>query len=151
MTKPANNTTTVVVACATFKGTLSSKAAGEAIARGVPLRFIVVDFKTRRGPVAVTEPLRTFGDTVERVRSPPAVLTSMLWNAVRRAAKSKRRTRIEVEGEEDLAVLPSIMHLEPGAIVIYGLPDRGVASVIVGDESRKLAREFLESFVVERV
>jgi uncharacterized protein (UPF0218 family) len=125
--------------------------AGEAIARGIPMRFIVVDFKTRRGPVALTDTLRAFGDTVERVRSPPSVLTSMLWNAVRRAAKSKRRTRIEVEGEEDLAVLPSIMHLELGAIVIYGLPDRGVASVIVGENSRKLAREFLESFVVERV
>src|SRR2546426_7772588 len=84
--------------------------AAEAILRGVPLRYIVVDFKTRRGPAPHQETLRKFGDTVERVRSPPAVLTSMLWNAVRRAAKSKRRTRIEVEGEEDLAVLPSIMH-----------------------------------------
>lgn len=125
--------------------------AAEAIAKGIALRFIVVDFKTRRGPVAEDAALRRFGDTVERVRSPPAVLTSMLWNAVRRAAKSKRRTRIEVEGEEDLAVLPSIMHLEPGAIVIYGLPDRGVASVIVGEDSRRLARQFLESFVVERL
>src|SRR4051812_2148925 len=35
MTNLTDNSVTVVVACATFKGTLSSKAAGEAIARGL--------------------------------------------------------------------------------------------------------------------
>jgi hypothetical protein len=125
--------------------------AGEAIRRALAPRFIVVDFKTKRGPVPPDDVVRTYGETVERVRSPPAILSAPLYNAVRRAATTKRRTRIEVEGEEDLAVLPAIMHLEPGATVIYGLPDRGVAAVRVDEESRRVAREFLEAFEVEWV
>ena len=122
--------------------------AAEAIRRGVRLRFIVVDFKTKRGPVAPDDAVRTWGEAVERVKSPPGTITAALYNAVRHAAKSKRTTRIEVDGEEDLAVMPAIMHLEAGATVIYGLPNRGATLVKVGDESRRVAREFLESFEV---
>ena len=57
-------------------------------------------------------------------------------------------TRIEVDGEEDLAVMPAIIHLASGATVIYGLPNRGATLVKVGDESKRVAREFLESFQV---
>jgi uncharacterized protein (UPF0218 family) len=125
--------------------------AHEAVARNVKPHFIVVDFKTKRGEIPKDDVVRGYGDTVQRVRSPPGILTSTLYNGVRRAAKTNRTTRIEVDGEEDLAVLPAIMHLAPGATVLYGMPDRGLAAVIVDDESRRLAREFLEAFEVEWV
>lgn len=125
--------------------------AGEALRSGVAPRFVVVDFKTKRGPIREDDAVRTYGQVVERVRSPPAEITAALYNAVARAAARATTTRVEVEGEEDLAVLPSIIHLEAGATVIYGLPNRGVTAVKVDDESRRLAREFLEAFVVERL
>lgn len=111
-------------------------------------RFIVVDFKTKRGPVARDDDLRAYGDKVEKVECPAGFMTAALYNAVLRAAKSTASTRIEVEGEEDLAVMPAIIHLEAGATVIYGLPNRGATLVKVDDESRRVAREFLKSFEV---
>lgn len=123
--------------------------ASEAVRRGVRPRFVVVDFKTKRGPIPEDDAVRTYGEEVERVRSPPATITAALYNAVARAARRASTTRIEVEGEEDLAVMPAIIHLEAGATVIYGLPNRGVTAVKVDNKSRRLAREFLEAFVVE--
>jgi len=119
-----------------------------AVKQGLRPRFIVVDFKTKRGPVGKDSAVLSYGARVERVKCPPAQMTADLYNAVLRAATTTTPTRIEVEGEEDLAVMPAIMHLAPGATVIYGLPNRGATLVKVDDESRRVAREFLESFEV---
>ncbi len=121
---------------------------GECIRQGLSPRFIVVDFKTKRGPIAHDDDVRSYGSEVARVVCPPGHMTADLYNAVLAAVKSPAATRIEVEGEEDLAVMPAIIHLEPGATVIYGLPDRGVTLVKADDESRRIARKFLESFEV---
>lgn len=115
---------------------------------GLKPRFIVVDFKTKRGPVAADDAVRTYGDEVEKAECPAGHMTASLYNAVLRASRSRGTTRIEVDGEEDLAVMPAIIHLEAGATVIYGLPNRGATLVKVDDESRRVAREFLESFEV---
>jgi uncharacterized protein (UPF0218 family) len=123
-------------------------AAGGALRAGVEPRFIVVDYKTKRGPVAQDDAVRAFGARVEKVPCPAAHMTAALYNAVLRASRPGPTTRIEVDGEEDLAVMPAIMHLEPPASVIYGLPNRGATLVEVNGESRRVAREFLESFVV---
>ena len=123
--------------------------AAQAIRHGTSPHFIAVDFNTKRGPVAADDAVRSFGDSVERVVCPAGFMTADLYNAVLRAAQRKGTTRIEVEGEEDLAVMPAIMHLEAGATVLYGLPNRGITAVKVDDESRRVSREFLESFVVE--
>lgn len=114
------------------------------------LRMVVIDLRTRRGPLPPDDLLRTWGDRSLAVASPPEVITAPLYNAVLDAARFEGRTRVVVEGEEDLAVLPAIMHLAPGATVIYGMPNRGVTAVRVDDESQGLAREFLSEFSVER-
>ncbi|HEX9709378.1 MAG TPA: DUF359 domain-containing protein [Candidatus Thermoplasmatota archaeon] len=121
-----------------------------AAARLPNLHFVVVDLRTKRGPIAGDDPMRTWGDRAVRVASPPEVVTADLYNAVLDAAGARHRTRIVVDGEEDLAVLPAIMHMGPGATVIYGMPDRGVTAVRVDGESQRLARQFLQEFVVER-
>lgn len=129
--------------------------AGEAIRQGLAPRFIVVDFKTKRGPIPPDDAVRSYGTRVARVACPPGHLTSELYNAIvvavavsKPALAQPKTTRIEVDGEEDLAVMPAIIHLEEGTTVIYGLPDRGVTLVKVDDESSRVAREFLESFEV---
>ncbi len=114
------------------------------------LHFVVVDYRTRRGPVPEGDLLRNWGDRTLQVASPPEFMTASLYNAVLEAARAAGTTRIVVDGEEDLAVLPAIMHLAAGATVIYGIPNRGVAAVRVDDESQRLAREFLGEFAVDR-
>ncbi len=123
-------------------------SASNALRHGLKPKFIAVDFKTMRGPVPPDDRIRSYGTAVTNTVCPPARMTAALYNAVLLAATSMGTTRIEVDGEEDLAVMPAIIHLEPGATVIYGLPNRGATLVKVDEESRRVAREFLESFEV---
>lgn len=122
--------------------------ASNALKHGLKPKFIVVDFKTMRGPVTPDDRIRSYGTAVTNTKCPPGRMTAAMYNAVLLAATSKGTTRIEVDGEEDLAVMPAIIHLEPGASVIYGLPNRGATIVKVDEESRRVAREFLESFEI---
>ena len=50
---------------------------------------------------------------------------------------------VEVEGEEDLVVLPAIVLAEKGDTVLYGQPGEGIVYVDVGDETRKNALDLL--------
>ncbi len=54
-------------------------------------------------------------------------------------------TRIEVNGEEDLLVLPCVIHAKDGTAVYYGQPRQGIVKVIVNPEMRKKAKGILLS------
>jgi uncharacterized protein (UPF0218 family) len=59
---------------------------------------------------------------------------------------------VVVEGEEDLASLPVILHAPEGATVIYGIPDTGLCLVHVDEGARGVVSDALRRFepVVER-
>ena len=59
------------------------------------------------------------------------------------------KTRIVVEGEEDLATLAAISLANLGAKVIYGMPDKGMVVVDVNQRSKKRANSFLERMLVK--
>jgi len=115
---------------------------------GVPVHLAVVDFKTKREPdaswAARTGPV---GDRTVRVRSPQGEITAELWNAIAEAWEASDSTKIVVEGEEDLASLPAILHAPEGATVIYGIPDKGLALVQVQGHVREIVAEALARFV----
>jgi hypothetical protein len=54
-----------------------------------------------------------------------------------------RRTRIIVEGEEDLAVIPLICLLPENSLVVYGQPDEGVVAIRVTEDKKILIHDIL--------
>jgi uncharacterized protein (UPF0218 family) len=56
---------------------------------------------------------------------------------------------IEVDGEEDLAVLPAVVAAPEGATVVYGQPEEGMVRVAVDAGTRARARALLERFDTE--
>ena len=72
-----------------------------------------------------------------------------LWNAIEAAISDNVKTRIVVEGEEDLATLAAISLANLGAKVIYGMPDKGMVVVDVNQRSKKRANSFLERMLVK--
>ena len=103
----------------------------------------VVDGKTTRD-VAIA--LSTFEPIAERrhvkVRSAPATLSAELQEAVRLLA-SEGGGLLEVEGEEDLAVLPILIEMKLGTIVIYGQPGEGLCVVKVDEEAKRFAERII--------
>jgi hypothetical protein len=115
---------------------------------GVPIHIAVVDYQTKREPDAswadLTGPV---GERTVRVRSPQGEITAELWNAIAEAWEASASTKVVVEGEEDLASLPAILHAPEGATVIYGIPDKGLALVQVQGHVREVVAGALARFV----
>lgn len=78
-------------------------------------------------------------------------LTAVLKKAVRDKLKLNKKTYIEVDGEEDLAVIPAILVAPLGTIILYGQPnymgiENGVVRVLVTEEKKKWVVELLKQF-----
>jgi hypothetical protein len=118
---------------------------------GISPDICVVDFKTKRCTLDASlknELCRMGGKTV-KVRNPAGVITAELWNAIREAYSRAGRTRIEVDGEEDLASLACLSIAPPGTAVIYGMPDMGIEIVPASESTRGFANGILCRMALE--
>ncbi|MEM0127692.1 MAG: GTP-dependent dephospho-CoA kinase family protein [Thermoplasmatales archaeon] len=103
----------------------------------------VVDFKTKRNEPII--PLPSKWERNVKVRNPPGCISVAMWNSIDEAIRSKGNTIIEVEGEEDLASIPAIVLAPDGAIVIYGVPDKGIAVYEVGEVLRRSVTDLISA------
>lgn len=81
--------------------------------------------------------------------NPPGTITKDLWetidHAISSSSNSKENFLIVVEGEEDLAVLPSILMAPENAVILYGQPNEGLVVVEV-NKVKKKAEELINEF-----
>jgi hypothetical protein len=114
--------------------------------QGIKPDLSVVDYRVERSPCDddIKQAVQHAGETVHQVDNPPGVITKELWQAVETALASHTATRIDVDGEEDLAALAAIALAPRGATVLYGLPSRGIARVIVTSESKEKVKRVLQ-------
>jgi GTP-dependent dephospho-CoA kinase len=110
----------------------------------------VVDFRTRRGGIEemMKKDVCKVGRKIVKVRNPAGEITYQLWDAVERALSGNEKTRIEVDGEEDLASLVALSLAPPGTAVIYGIPDMGIEIVRANEKTRATANEMLSKMTV---
>lgn len=109
--------------------------------------LMVVDGKTKR---TEEHPAPDLPDQVHRITltNPAARITEDLWHAIAMALAAHEHTLIEVDGEEDLATLPVIVHAPTGATVLYGQPDEGAVVVTVDQATRRRALKLLAEMEV---
>ncbi len=120
---------------------------------GLRPRLIIVDGRTQRGPLSEASQalLSKYGAPV-LVRNPAATLTRSAWLAVRGAIRSRmpKPTRLVVDGEEDLVGIACFLEAPDGAVVLYGMPGRGVAFVRVDEAVRDKVRDLVAHFEAAR-
>jgi uncharacterized protein (UPF0218 family) len=110
-----------------------------------PWKVAIVDGHTKRERYLIDIPEDVAVITVD---NPPGCISSMLIAAVQEAvADAKNHTVINVNGEEDLALLPLLLFAQTGTVLLYGQPNEGIVTLVVEDTSRKLAHEYLKYFV----
>lgn len=114
--------------------------------------IIVVDYKTQRGTddPGLKAVLGVWGQKVMQVENPAATVSDELFHAIQQSLKSKQTVRIEVTGEEDLAGLPYLALAKDGVVMVYGVPNKGVAMVRVNKSVRERALELLRQMEVRR-
>ena len=110
----------------------------------------VVDGMTEREVVddAVEAGLPGTEKTI-RVANPAATITRELVDAIEEALSTARSTTIDVDGEEDLAVLPAILLAPDGATIVYGQPGEGMVAVQVDESTREACLELLSHLEVD--
>jgi uncharacterized protein (UPF0218 family) len=103
------------------------------IDEGYRPKLILVDFRNERTTMPQDDPRRkrlsSYGDHSMNVNNPPAMITRELMGAIEKALGSEGTWRIEVDGEEDLAVLPCMTKSGDKAKIVYGMPGQGLVVV----------------------
>ena len=114
---------------------------------GYEPRLIMVDFMSERTVMEPDDPRRerlgSYGDNCARIENPAATLTDEMEDAIDRALAGEGTWRIEVEGEEDLAVLPCMVKAGENARILYGMPGEGMVVVVNDIKMKTWAQAFL--------
>ena len=98
----------------------------------------IVDLKTRRGEEHQFESVSgSF-----HVLNPAGTLTHDLFLLVKKLMN--RGGRIEVDGEEDLAVIPIIYYSDLNTLVVYGIPDMGMACIAVDADIKSKIKDLVK-------
>ncbi|PIT84235.1 hypothetical protein COU37_04175 [Candidatus Micrarchaeota archaeon CG10_big_fil_rev_8_21_14_0_10_45_29] len=83
------------------------------------------------------------GKKIIKVKNLAGEITDKLIVDIKNCIKNKKGI-IEVEGEEDLAALPSLANAPAGTLILYGQPDAGIVFLEVNEKGKKRAEELLE-------
>lgn len=106
------------------------------IERGILPHICIFDGKTKR--VEIDTPNITEFEAVKvRIRNPPGHITREAFTALEKAISSEERTKVFVEGEEDLLSLAAASLAPEGAVVLYGQPDEGVVVIEVNANTKQ--------------
>tara|TARA_B100000965_G_C19375962_1_gene662473 strand:- start:324 stop:824 length:501 start_codon:yes stop_codon:yes gene_type:complete len=114
--------------------------------------LMIIDLKTKRNIKLDKKQLETIRNVKckeVKVSNKPGTISKELYREIQKAINSDEKTKIIVDGEEDLATLPVIKLCKNGAKVIYGMPDKGMVVVDVNRHAKERANKILERMLVK--
>ena len=103
----------------------------------------IVDLKTKRGMEGEFPSV----PGSHRIKNDPATLSHELFLLIKSLVNGDGG-RIEIDGEEDLAVIPIIFYSDLNTVVTYGIPDVGMACIPVNLEVKNLVTQMIERMEV---
>jgi uncharacterized protein (UPF0218 family) len=113
------------------------------LAQGIVPDLAIVDGYAMRLPC--DRPTGPFEHTYH-TKNPPGTVTDTLIREIV-SALSTPRSLIVVDGEEDLAVIPLVIHAPVGAALLYGQPKQGVVLRIIDSAAKKDAETLFAHFI----
>jgi len=109
---------------------------------GVSMNVLIVDNKVMRKPI---QPIKVDADQTLYAKNPPGAITDEAWAVIRSAIEQKGKTRVMVDGEEDLLALVAVLSAPEDALVVYGQPHVGIVVVKVTEETREKMRRIVDA------
>lgn len=113
------------------------------IEKGIVPKLSIVDYKVERKPVDHVYDSAGF-NLILTANNPPGKITSEAWNNISRGLK-RGKVLLEIDGEEDLLVLPVLFLARKGTLIFYGQPEEGVVFIEASNESRERAKVLLNA------
>ena len=109
---------------------------------GVSLNVLIVDNKVMRKPI---QPITVDTDQTLYAKNPPGAITDEAWAAIRSAIEQKGKTRVMVDGEEDLLTLVAVLSAPEDALVVYGQPHVGIVVIKVTEQTREKMHRIVDA------
>ena len=109
---------------------------------GISLQVLIVDNKVMRDPI---QPIVADADQTLHLKNPPGTLTEEAWTVTRKALSGKGRTKMLVDGEEDLLTLVAVLCAPENSIVVYGQPAEGIVVVKVTGKTREKMHRIVDA------
>jgi uncharacterized protein (UPF0218 family) len=121
-------------------------ACAEALRAGAKPWVMVFDKRVERRPADAAVRAVIENEKVETVcaRNEAGTISEEAMHAIAGALSTPTRKAVEVEGEEDLLVIPCVRYAPDGTSVAYGQPGKGIVIVEVSRDSKRRVEAFLE-------
>ena len=98
----------------------------------------VVDLKTKRE----NKNFKHVENSIE-VDNPSGIITKKLMDILYNSIILGRSNRIEINGEEDLAVIPIIFYADNNTVIVYGIPNTGMAYIKVNKQIKEMVNNMI--------
>ena len=108
---------------------------------GLPLDVLIVDNKTMRKAI---NPIVVDVDQTLYAKNPSGTITEDAWNVIRDAIGYEGRTKVMIDGEEDLLTVVAVLSAPEDALVVYGQPNVGIVAVKVTEERKENMRRIVD-------
>lgn len=110
----------------------------------------VIDFKVAREKkfYSILELGFKGQENILKADNPAGHITSVLFKKLSEIFKSdiKGKVILEINGEEDLSVLPLVLLAPLGSLIFYGQSNQGMVKVVVSEETKEKAYELVNRF-----
>lgn len=108
---------------------------------GIRPNVVIVDNRVMRKTIT---PIAVDVEETSVLRNPPGTIADEAWRVIGAALKNDKRTRILVEGEEDLLALVAAICAPQNSIVVYGQPREGVVVIKVTQGARRTFSDMID-------
>jgi len=109
---------------------------------GISPQVMIVDNRVMREPIT---PIFLKADQTLHLKNPPGTLTSQAWSVMQEALRQVQRTKVVVDGEEDLLTLVAVLCAPENSLVVYGQPHEGIVVVRVTEQKKGMIRRIVEA------
>ena len=108
----------------------------------IPVDVMIVDNRVLREPI---QPIEAEAEVTVHVRNPPSTITPEAWTTIKHALEQNQRTKVIVDGEEDLLAIVAVMQAPADSLVIYGQPHEGVVVIKVTAQTKEMMQNILNT------
>jgi uncharacterized protein (UPF0218 family) len=102
---------------------------------------LIIDNRVMRKEIT---PISATAENTMNVQNPPGTITDEAWQAIETAMQESKRTKITVDGEEDLLTLVAVLAAPENSLVFYGQPHEGIVAVKATAETKQRVQNMIE-------
>jgi uncharacterized protein (UPF0218 family) len=125
--------------------------------QNIPFSLAVIDKKNKRQPLHNSFHKTLFSNItlVKHAQNLPGTISSQAAGIIKKVLAdlimTNQKAILEINGEEDLMVVPLSLLAPLGSLVFYGQPDKGIVTVRVNETVKTKIFNLLAKFVFKQI